>query len=533
MEFTQKFGPDLNTIYLLLIIKNKIFLNSLKKVDKGPILLSLILILFLGISIFKGSSLFVSVFHEVLNKNSDIFLPALNICVCILFMANIILPLLLGGLQKQKNVFSVLIYYPFGLITTVLFEIISGMTELLFLFFVPFYFGAFLIVNGSMFSPKFLLFIPGFILFMVLLSNTIFLCKNIFSMISASRILKRILLFFGVAVLLMIIIFPEVIKLEKVLIKEDVILFSQVLDYTPSGMFVTYLRTIAKPLDVINFSFIILAFLFLNAIIFALNIWLAKDLKEKRFRASGGEFRSKKSSNLSIILNLLKINSYLKKDFIYLFRSVNTMAFLLYWVYIIYSIQYYSVDLVVKLILLLCVTVAFFGVNMFSHEFSGIVNYYSLPITGAHVLRNKKKFIDVLIACAVFVLLIITFFFNSRTPSLNHILFVLGIFSISYFIFMYSCLALSVYFPYRVDYHSLWGRQVSYSTMLLFLPILLVSVWLSFFISSSYAQSNIPIGIHLVIYTITFGLVSLKKTLLKKLGNRFEQRKERIIAACQ
>ena len=524
----------MNTIYLLLIIKNKIFLNSLKKVDKGPILLSFILILFLGINSFKGSSSFVSVFHEVLNKNSDIFLPALNICIGILFMANILLPLFLGGLQKQKNVFSVLIYYPFGLITTVLFEIIAGMAELLFLFFVPFYFSAFLVVNGSMFSPIFLLFIPGFILFMVLLSNTIFLWKNIFSMISASRILKGILLFFGVAVLLMIIIFPdEVIKPEKVLKKENMILVSQVLDYTPSGMFVNYLRTIAKPLQVINFSFIILAFLSLNALIFALNIWLAKYLKEKRFRASGGEFRSKKSSNLNIILNLLKINPYLRKDFIYLFRSVKTMAFLLFWVYIIYTIQYSSVYLVIKLILSLCVTIAFFGINMFSHEFSGIVNYYSLPITGAHVLRNKKKFIDVLIACAVFVLLIFTFFFNSTTPSLNHILFVLGIFSISYFIFMYSCLAVSVYFPYSVDYHSLWGRQVSYSTMLLFFPVFLVILWLSFIISASYAQSNIPLGIHLVIYTITFGLVSLKKTLLKKLGNRFEQRKERIIAACQ
>ena len=77
-------------------------------------------------------------------------------------------------------------------------------------------------------------------------------------MISASRILKGILLFFGVAVLLMIIIFPdEVIKPEKVLKKENMILVSQVLDYTPSGMFVNYLRTIAKPLHAINLSFII------------------------------------------------------------------------------------------------------------------------------------------------------------------------------------------------------------------------------------------------------------------------------------
>lgn len=518
------------TIVLFFTIKRKILFNSFKKSDSVATLLTVFLLAIVAYYSIVSSGVFAAVLKQLLHRGSDFFVPAVSLVLFLIFVINILAPLFLGGIQDKKNILNVLLHFPFTLPKIVFFEILSGMGDLLVVCFLPLYVAVFWLVTPVFQWAGFALLLPGLVLFWFMISNLVVLLKTSVNLLLSNRTLKRILFFLYSLILFAIMLSPELPFSEKLMQKSTLLLMSPILAVTPSGIFLSYLQSFATSTPVIHWALTFLSLSVLNVLILAGNLLLATYWRGRRLNLSGASPTARRRSILKRVFNSIRMPPFLKKDIIYIMRSPRMMVnFLLPFLWIFFYWRHPQSKEIVPLSMLLFFSmIGIYASNMFSIEFSGIVNYFMRPVTAPQTLKNKAQVFSIMALFAIFVLLSKLILLDVK-----YLVFVAALFMLYYFLFLYVGLAVSVYFPFAVGYRAFWGRQVSFPTVAIFLILISISVGLMFVFVPQFNRESFSVVIVASILIIDLILVGLRSMYFTKLGEIFQNRKEKIIETCQ
>jgi len=518
------------TILLFFTIKRKILFNSFKKSDSVATLLTVFLLAIVAYYSIVSSGVFAAVLKQLLHRDSDVFIPAVNLVLFLIFVINILAPLFLGGVQDKKNILNVLLHFPFTVPKIVFFEVLSGMGDLLVVCFLPLYVAVFWLVTPVFQWSGFALFLPGLVLFWFMISNIVVLLKTSVNLLLSNRVLKRILFFLYSVILFQIMLSPELPFGGKLMQKSTLLLMSPIIAVTPSGIFLSYLQSLTSSVKVIHWTLTFLLLSALNVLILAGNLWLAMYWRGRRVKLSGASSTAKGRSIFKRIFYLIPMAPFLKKDIIYIIRSPRMMAnFLLPLVWIFFYWRHpQSKEIVPLSMLLFFGMIGLYASNMFSFEFSGIVNYFMRPVTAPKKLKNKAQVFSIMALIAMLVLLPKLVLLDVR-----YLVLVAALFMFYYFLFLYVGLVVSVYFPFAVGYRALWGRQVSFPTVAIFLILISMSVGLMLVIAPQFNHASFSIMTVVSILIIDLILVGLRSMYFTKVGQIFQDRKEKIIEACQ
>jgi hypothetical protein len=312
----------MNKLILIAKIKKQLLRNYLKKADSWAIIITIGLIVYLIMNSIQGSYWF-NYFLDHLNENYDTeFITIFKFSLFLLFIFNILTPFFWSGLNQKINVTNILFYYPFKDSQIVFYSIISEIFDIFILIFIPFYFALYFITNNSFLSIKFLYLILIFLLYFYLIGAVLLLLKNIIKIIINKRTFRIILFLIVISTCFFTLLVAIPIKhidfhfLAK---------FTYLIDYSPSGILADFMLQNRTNILYRSLFSIICYFLIADVLLFFVNIFLTKFNKRFPYFIRKNKLGMKNYSLKTKIFDILKIRGFIRKDFIYFYRSPSTV----------------------------------------------------------------------------------------------------------------------------------------------------------------------------------------------------------------
>jgi len=443
----------------------------------------------------------------------------------------------LSGSNYSLNLFKTLLHFPIKFNKIIIYEIISGMGDLINLLFIPFYAAALLIPNCVFGWNNILTFITVLVLFLFSVNSIIYLFKNILALISFSKYARKLL--FLISISSGIIFLTITNKLNAFLQNtNNIILTEKILNLFPSGIYLNFIMNINSGFLSYIFLLTLSYFLFINISLLALNIYFANLLRRKNCSVSPNKNNMKKSFLTRLSLSV-KINPITKKDLVYTLRCLRTMLFhLLIVIFLpILLISYKSsvhenssirniINQFSFSILYTSLIVISFAGNIFAFDGKSIINYFFRPISYTDILKSKTFISNFYIVIILFANLIL--FIILRTGFID-IIFCELLILLDYILLLLAALPLSIYFPKEVNYWAMNGFLTSFINLFILIVITVILWFISQAALVYYIHSNNKILLFILVCFMIAPFYYYKEKIIASLSRLLSKRKEKII----
>jgi len=523
-------------IYYLIKLRINFFVNSLKKFDTWLKIVSLFFFCYVFINSLQ-SSVFMSDLLKAKHIQFGEYQNALlNIILFIVFVLNVFLTLFMGSSYNSLSNNSTLQRLPIAKNNIIISDIIAGVFDIFNVLFIPLYFLVYFFIIDTFNIGNFILFSAVLILFLILVSNIIYLLTSVLKYLVVQSKNKAISALLTITLILAL---PGIITKNSVLItKESIIYLGSFLTISPTGAIIHLIYSMRGNIHVFTFFSILSYFVLLNIILFYLN----KSLIQKNQNLNKVFFGGRRKRTL---LNLLRINNpFIRKNVFYFLRSpkmtVNAFFFFAFYPIILFpflssssSIDAISDNALIAIILTFLgihsISILIWGSNVFAHEYSSVINYFIAPVLLRNALFAKTVIplfyatLNFIIASFVLIYLHVSF--------LNLILF-WGLLFVSCLVFIQLGFLLSIYFPKAISFTSINGMNTSLisAVLSLILTIIFVSVSSRIYGVGSLVLKEVIIFILFSSWLIVFFYY---KKIFHNISKIFAQQKGRIILSCQ
>lgn len=304
------------TLYYLLILRKNRFMYSLTKVDTWIKIVSLLIVVYIFVNSVQSSAFIVNLVKTKLSYGSEHQTALFNIILFLVLVLNVFTIFFISNSDKYLSNSSALRRMPVSVKASVLCDITAGVGEVLNVVFIPFYFSVYFLAGNTFSLSNILLFSVVYVLFIVFISNTIYIIVNISKLFITSKYKSIVTIF------LMILIFAVVeffINRSSLLTNESIISIGSLLKFSPTGAIIHFAQSLAANNFFLTFLTIFFYFILINIIFFALNVILMK----KNVKAAILPFtnRYKKS-----FWSKISINPLLRKNVLYFLRSPKMIA---------------------------------------------------------------------------------------------------------------------------------------------------------------------------------------------------------------
>ncbi len=530
---------DIKIIRSIFRLNKHVFFNSFKRNDTWLRVLTIVLLVYILFHSIVSGGIAASLFKSFMHPGDKYYFPVINVSLFVLFVLNILASIYLSTSKYSEIIGTKLLYYPVSAFKIVLFGIFAATADLYNLFFVPFYAVTFLVIGYINSFTSFLLLLVIFCLFVMLTGSIIYLLKNLYLLIVSNQRQKKIFSYAGVALLLLIFIFPrETIGIfEKV---RNILAVSKIVIYLPSGILANF---VASTTGTITSKFLpaFVYFFLINILLFDLNRKIQKKLNRKKSIGCGTKF-NKKQGRLVLFIKKHITNPVNKKDLIYSFRSTRELSNYLLLIYAYTLIAFYSFQMFFShqikgtdILYMSLFFIAFHLIvilkncdNFFGYDYGGVINYFNKPLGYSNLLKYKTSSFNFLskfnFVIGTICLIIL------QINILDYLLFI-SLLIITYFLLKHLGAVLSINHPYRISFYGLSGMNVSFVTMLIILITTLLFLVISYLLFKELSPFDKAI-VSLIFLVVSFFLFKLNQKINSYLANLFVNKKEKIVSTC-
>jgi len=516
------------TLLSILKIQTKIFINNLTKINFVLKIIYFFAFVFILFNYNQTGRFLIEYIKNHFHRNDVHFYEIANLLLFVIFLLNLVSVFFVG---TGKTLSKQLKFFPIPLNKIVLYEIIIGVFDISNLMFVGIYFSAYFIFYDTFLMLSILEFLSIFILFVLLVSNVSFFIKNIVSNYFVLHRKRKVIQIISVILLFICVQYLQTLNIHHF----NIVKLSTILNYFPSGKFLLFGFN-SQPSSLF-FLETLIYFLFFNLMFLVLNVSLTKKLLKINYAGTAKSNKVKTKFSVSHYVKNSNFDPLIKKEILYNFRSIK-MIFTFIVIFFAYLLLLYSVIFqtnsrdIKELLLLQTLGILFqllpimaFTGNLFRFGGLDLKSYFIFPISPIDLI-SSKVIITYLWLVINFISVTIGLFYLEIT--LFNYLFFIALLLITFYLFHYFAILLSIYFPKKVDMNSLNGLNISFVTLLIFVPILAIS-----FLLLQYALGFTELlpKIIIILFSLSLPLFLSKLQITNHLSVLLIKRKSSIIEA--
>jgi len=502
-------------LYVLLKTKKRMLKNYSCKIDKGTLVISIILIV---LAIYNAavtglsSDLIIRFLSDKYSVDSHNLLYLIMLFIVLL---NLLTPLLFTSMNSNLDMLHILRCYSIKYSEITSYTIISEFLSIRSLISLILFSGLFLIADSSLNTLiifklfmiiSVLLFISNLIVFSILAINKLVLSKTLY------RLLPLYYFIILIPFYLVIIKYPAIYLRSQTAIS--------ILKILPSGILVDAMFE-TKP---IPFILYMVYLIIINVFFYLINFSMIRN-----YGKTDIDIKTSKNRMLMRMITHFGIKSFLKKDLIYFFRGPRNISIFLLTLFIACMLgtkSFDSKDLYFVPFVSLIVSIILLGFNLFSSDYPGIINYFVLPVSENQIIKSKLSYLRI---AAIIPLFLVLYLLTVNTCSIIDRLFTLILFVFNFISLSCTAILTSILFPYKVNIFKLMGRNISFPGLLLGSIVVLVLLMLNYYIITLSTIAGYSI-VAMIIVILACGIILWNKSyLLDRFGALLQYRKYKII----
>lgn len=523
-----------------MLLQKQLFLNHFNKSKDWLKILSLCLVIaWMTNFIFSGSYLSQYLYTSYLSKNPN-FNTFSTFILSFIFCLNLLVSLFSGRIAYYQDTIVTLLYYPISRKSLVFLEVISESSNLVSLIFFTIY-GIFYFLTGNPFSLiPLLFFLPIYISFIFFTCGIIHLIKTIFTLFAYSRIYYLLRWLFPLIFSISVIYTLKYLT-KNILNSDTIYWFSSLLEFFPPGIYAKFLTSLSSSPIWQAFAIAFLPLFLFNCFIYFLSCTLSKRLRSISVR---------KYTSTSLFHNFIWPDFYLRfhpiarKSLLYFYRSpkriLNLLAFFSFYIPLLYYLYIFPVSAPDRDLLVLSIELSYFLLhgmivlliegNFLGYDYSGVINYFFLPITIDTVILQKST--------VPFILVIINAIFCITNLLLVNISFIDLFFYncyliFTFIIFQFFSIWFSISFPLKIDFYQVWGGINTILSIWLISIIIILVFSVILYVLLIIVSPVLKSFISLIFLSCSFIIYAKFEWFLTLLGNHFYKQKEKIISELQ
>lgn len=524
-------------ICTILSLRKRLFLNHLRKTWSWLKVISVSLITLWIINFIVSGSYIGKLLYENYLHENIYFAPLLIIVSSLVFALTVIISVFAGGMVNHQDTSVTLLHYPIPRKLMVISDIISECSEpFSFLCFATYGILYFLAGNGLKLIPL-LLFTGIFISFIFLLCCVIHLIKSGLALLVHSGLYRIFRWVFPLVFSLTVIYCLKIVSI-KITDINTLQGFSNLLELLPSGVYAKFVISLNSGGLWQDFLFSFTYMSAVNILLLYSNYIVTAHIENRMFRQLHRTIPGAESMFSGFRLSF---NPVFRKSLLYFFRSpkrvLNVLALFSFYIPFLYYLILLPIPASDKFSLILITELSFFFFhsslilllegNFFGYDYSGVVNYYFLPVRLSDVIISKSMLSLCLAGInylfAIFSLLLLD-------TSLSDLLLYTSFSFFTFFVFQFISIWLSILYPQKVEFYQIWGgiNTAAGVWILSLLTIALFSVLLYFIMQiDSFITKFVLSAAFLSLDVIMF---SRSRKFLSILSDKLYFRKELITA---
>jgi len=515
------------TLLSILKIQTKIFINNLAKINSILKIIYFFAFIFILFNYSQTGRFLINYIKVHFNRADAHFYEIANLLFFAIFLLNLLSVFFVGTgntLSKQLK------FFPISLSKIVSYEILTGIFDITNLMFVGIYISIYFMFAETFLLLSFFKFFIIFSLFVLLVSNISFFIKNIVSNYFALHRKKKIIQIISIILFIVCFQYLQTLKINNFNLTK----FSGILNHYPSGRYLLF-GFKAQPSSLF-FLGTLTYFLFFNLMFLLVNASLTKKLLRINNAGAAKSNKIKTIFSVSYYVKNSKFNTLQKKEILYHLRSYK-MSINFFFLFLCYTLFLYlllfnknlgnikellstlqNIGLFFHIIIIVSLT----G-NIFRFGDLDLKPYFLFPISTIELI-SSKVIITYLWLVVNFIVVTIGLFHSGITFS--NYLFYIALLLITFYLFHFLAILLSIYFPKKLNMDAINGLNLSFVTLLIFVPILATC-----FLLLQYALgfSALLPKIIIILFSVILSVLSSKLQIINYLSRLLDRRKSLII----